>query len=73
VYSPEWGLRHCCGSIPYMIHVGMWRRATRWSSFDRQRSKPGAHGAFTWGVPDILLKHQLIRFKGLSGSRAGAG
>ena len=32
----------------------------------------GAHGAFTWGVLDVLLEDPRIRFEGLSGSSAGA-
>jgi NTE family protein len=32
----------------------------------------GAHGAFTWGVLDALLKDPSIEFEGLSGSSAGA-
>ncbi len=32
----------------------------------------GAHGAFTWGVLDVLLESPRVRFEGLSGSSAGA-
>jgi NTE family protein len=32
----------------------------------------GAHGAFTWGVLDALLKEPRIAFEGISGSSAGA-
>lgn len=32
----------------------------------------GAHGAFTWGVLDALLRDRSIQFEGLSGSSAGA-
>ena len=32
----------------------------------------GAHGAFTWGVLDELLKDTRMHFEGLSGSSAGA-
>lgn len=32
----------------------------------------GAHGAFTWGVLDVLLEDPRIGFDGLSGSSAGA-
>lgn len=32
----------------------------------------GAHGAFTWGVLEALLKDSRVRFEGLSGSSAGA-
>lgn len=32
----------------------------------------GAHGAFTWGVLDVLLADPRIGFEGLSGSSAGA-
>ena len=32
----------------------------------------GAHGAFTWGVLDALLRQPELTFEGLSGSSAGA-
>lgn len=32
----------------------------------------GAHGAFTWGVLDALLRDSDLHFEGLSGSSAGA-
>ncbi len=32
----------------------------------------GAHGAFTWGVLDRLLRDERIRIEGLSGTSAGA-
>ncbi|HCY16869.1 MAG: esterase [Curvibacter sp. GWA2_64_110] len=32
----------------------------------------GAHGAFTWGVLDTLLRDTRLQFEGLSGSSAGA-
>ncbi|MDP1655769.1 MAG: patatin-like phospholipase family protein [Hylemonella sp.] len=32
----------------------------------------GAHGAFTWGVLDALLKDPRVQFEGISGSSAGA-
>jgi NTE family protein len=32
----------------------------------------GAHGAFTWGVLDVLLEQPELSFEGLSGSSAGA-
>ncbi|WP_423459379.1 patatin-like phospholipase family protein [Ottowia sp. VDI28] len=32
----------------------------------------GSHGAFTWGVLDVLLEHESIDFEGLSGTSAGA-
>ncbi|MDE2275932.1 MAG: patatin-like phospholipase family protein [Burkholderiales bacterium] len=32
----------------------------------------GAHGAFTWGVLDVLAQQPGLRFEGLSGSSAGA-
>jgi NTE family protein len=32
----------------------------------------GAHGAFTWGVLDALLRQPELEFEGLSGSSAGA-
>ncbi len=32
----------------------------------------GAHGAFTWGVLDYLLEHDLIRIEAISGTSAGA-
>ena len=32
----------------------------------------GAHGAFTWGVLDVLLQDPGIEIAGLSGTSAGA-
>jgi NTE family protein len=32
----------------------------------------GAHGAFTWGVLDVLLEDGRLRFDGVSGTSAGA-
>jgi len=32
----------------------------------------GAHGAFTWGVPDRLLEEPWLRIDGISGTSAGA-
>ena len=32
----------------------------------------GAHGAFTWGVLDLLLEDQRIAIEGISGTSAGA-
>jgi len=32
----------------------------------------GAHGAFTWGVLDLLLETPWLRFDGISGTSAGA-
>jgi NTE family protein len=47
---------------------------------NHQRSKPlnlglqggGAHGAFTWGVLDVLLEQDRLAFDGVSGASAGA-
>ena len=32
----------------------------------------GAHGAFTWGVLDYLLEHNLLKIEAISGTSAGA-
>lgn len=32
----------------------------------------GAHGAFTWGVLEVLLEERRLRFDGISGTSAGA-
>lgn len=32
----------------------------------------GAHGAFTWGVLDVLLQDEDIEIAGITGSSAGA-
>jgi NTE family protein len=47
---------------------------------NRRRGKPlnlglqggGAHGAFTWGVLDVLLEQDHLAFDGVSGASAGA-
>jgi NTE family protein len=47
---------------------------------NHQRGKPlnlglqggGAHGAFTWGVLDVLLEQEHLSFNGVSGASAGA-
>lgn len=32
----------------------------------------GAHGAFTWGVLDVLLQDEDIEIAGITGTSAGA-
>jgi predicted acylesterase/phospholipase RssA len=50
--------------------VWPWRGTSQRVSLALQGG--GAHGAFTWGVLDVLLERTTHSFVGISGSSAGA-
>jgi NTE family protein len=49
-----------------------WRTGRRGKAVNLALQGGGAHGAFTWGVLDALLKDGRLNFEGVSGSSAGA-
>jgi hypothetical protein len=48
------------------------QRSLRISDLNLALQGGGAHGAFTWGVLDRLLEAQRFRYRGISGTSAGA-
>lgn len=57
------------------VHLSGWGLRSRWTSVPRLNlalQGGGAHGAFTWGVLDRLLRDDRVRIDTVSGASAGA-